>query len=169
MCEDGRELHLQSVEFDESKASPWVQEHVLRSLIVCPHLSGNCRGLYAHRDVGGQCAFRRIDNNQIIGDCAACPWRTRDQMRNEIEAFLDPERYGKPEIYSWCGAYDFVAFCQLWGTMMDLPAGYPHYFNDLQQVLDNLHIADERLPQQEKGLHNALEDARHLKKLWQMF
>ncbi len=63
-------------------------------------------------------------------------------------------------------AYDYVAFCQLFGTMMDLPAGYPHYIRDLQYVLDVLGIADEALPPQEEGTHNALEDARHIGKLW---
>jgi|SRR2546421_411847 len=166
VSEDGRELYLQSVEFDESKASPWVQEHVLSSLLVCPHMSGNCRGLYAHRDVGGQCAFRRIDNNQIIGACTACPWRTRGQIKNEILAFMDVANYGKPELHGWCAGYDFVALCQLFGTMMDVPQGYPHYMRDLQQELDHIGLTDEDLPPQKGTAHNALEDARHIMKLW---
>jgi hypothetical protein len=80
--------------------------------------------------------------------------------------FFDPTDYGKPEIWGWCAGYDFVAFCQIFGTMMDLPEDYPHYFKEFQQVLDERGIADEQLPEQEGGLHNALEDARHLKRLW---
>ena len=51
--------------------------------------------------------------------------------------------------------------------MMRLPQGYPHYIKDLQQVLDEHGISDNELPPQEEGLHNALADARHLKRLWE--
>jgi len=79
---------------------------------------------------------------------------------------MDVEEYGKPELYGWCAGYDWVAFCQIFGTMMDLPEGYPHYMKDLQQILDDRGISDEELPKQEEGLHNALADAQHLKRLW---
>ncbi len=62
-------------------------------------------------------------------------------------------------------AYDFVALCQLFGTMMDLPKGYPHYIRDLQHVLDVRGISDDDLPKQYGYAHNALDDARHIKKL----
>lgn len=163
VAEDGRELYLQSCEFDPDKASSWVQEHVFTSLVVCPCLSGNVRGLYAHEE--GQCIFNDTSKG-IIGAIVDCPWRTREQLKRDILCFMDPLLYGKPELWSWCGAYDFVAFCQIFGTMMDLPPSYPHYIKDLQQVLDERGISDEELPEQEEGLHHALQDARHLKRLW---
>lgn len=173
VCEDGRELYLQSVEFDPDKASPWVEEHVLHSLLVCPRLSGNVRGLYAHE--GGQCTFtnpaRGVTglhgvkmSGHLIGDHADCPWRTREQIRNEIRHFFNSE---KIELWGWCGSYDHVALCQLFGTMMDVPSQFPHYIKDLQYVLDEHGISDDELPQQEGTVHNALEDARHIKKIWE--
>jgi hypothetical protein len=92
-------------------------------------------------------------------------WPLRS-IRVTLRDFFDIKDYGKPEIWGWCSAYDFVVFCQLFGTMMDLPQGYPHYMRDLQQVLDERGISDDELPEQEEGLHNALSDARHLKRLW---
>lgn len=160
-CEDGRELYLQSVEFDPDKASPWVQEHVLNSLIVCPRLSGNIRGLYAHE--GGQCVFSEPFKG-TIGAHTDCPWRTRAQMRNEINHFFNSE---KIELWGWVTSYDHVALCQLFGTMMDVPSQFPHYIKDLQYALDERGISDDELPQQESGVHNALADARHIKKLWE--
>jgi hypothetical protein len=44
-----------------------------------------------------------------------------------------------------------------------------HYsIKDFQQVLDEYRggISDDELPEQKSGIHNALSDARHLKKLW---
>jgi hypothetical protein len=50
--------------------------------------------------------------------------------------------------------------------MMDLPKGWPHYIKDFQYILDERGISDDELPAQEEGLHNALADAHHLKRLW---
>lgn len=47
VCNDGRELYLQSVEFDPEDANDWVKENVF------PHL------LY--------CSFRRIESRQSYG------------------------------------------------------------------------------------------------------
>lgn len=130
VCEDGRELYLESANFDKGKANQWVRENVL------PHLRGG-----------------------------TCRWAL-DSIRVTLRDFFDIEDYGKPEIWGWCAAYDFVAFCQVFGTMMDLPKGYPHYIKDLQQVLDERGISDDQLPPQEGSAHNALDDARHIQKLW---
>ncbi len=169
VCEDGRELYAQSCEFDYRQASAWVKENVLRHLPMCPWAPPSEKeipGLYRadrayHKKYGGQC----IDQQR--GLIHNCPWRTREQLKRDILSFMDVEAYGKPELYGWCASYDFVALCQLFGTMMDLPAGYPHYICDLQQTLDERGILDNMLPKQESGIHNALEDARHTKRLWE--
>jgi len=152
VAEDGRELYLQSVEFDPIKANGWIRENVLPHLKIC-HSSGKWnldQSLYS---------WERCEKP----DCA---WRTREQIRDEVLAFLDVEKYGALDIIGWCAAYDWVVFCQLFGTMMDIPQGYPHYIRDLQHILDERGISDDQLPPQENGTHNALEDARHIKKLW---
>ena len=67
------------------------------------------------------------------------------------------------ELWADYGAYDHVALCQLFGSMVDLPEGMPMFTHDLQQELARPSLADGDLPAQESGLHNALADARHLK------
>jgi len=162
VAEDGRELYMQSPDFDESHASEWLQQHVFPYLIPCPHLPPQLQ-LLLHR--GGQCTFEEPEKG-IAGAQADCPWRTREEMKREILSFMDSLAYGTPELWGWCCAYDFVAFCQLFGTMMDMPQGYPHYMRDFQQVLDERGITDDQLPEQAEGLHHALADAKHLKRLW---
>ena len=130
VAEDGRELYLESSDFDKGKANQWVRAQVL------PHLKGG-----------------------------ESRWPLKS-IKVTLLDFFDPTDYGKPELWAWCGAYDWVVFCQIFGTMMDLPQGYPHYIHEFQQMLDTLGITDDELPQQESGAHNALEDARHLKRLW---
>jgi len=169
VCEDGRELYLQSAVFDPFIASQWIKDNVFGGLILCQHVLIQCtEDVYANRMIHGlqgQCVFKG-PYGDMLGAYADCPWRTRKELRKELEDFMDAEEHGKPELFGWCSGYDFVAFCQLFGTMMDLPQNWPHYIKDLQQVLDDRDISDDELPEQEEGKHNALEDARHIKKLW---
>jgi hypothetical protein len=84
-------------------------------------------------------------------------WKNRATIRNDILSFMDPLLYGKPELWGYYSAYDHVAFCQLFGTMMDLPKSYPMYTRDLKQWCDALD--NPTLPEQGKDEHNALADA----------
>jgi len=85
----------------------------------------------------------------------------------EVANFLQPDGEHTPfDLWGWCAGYDFVALCQIFGTMMDLPPGYPHYIKDLQYLLDERGISDDELPQQDGQAHNALDDAKHIKLLY---
>lgn len=41
-----------------------------------------------------------------------------------------------PEFYAYYADYDWVAFCWLFGKMIDRPKGFPMYCRDLKQMLD---------------------------------
>ena len=41
-----------------------------------------------------------------------------------------------PQFYAYFADYDWVAFCWLFGRMIDLPKGFSWYCNDLKQTLD---------------------------------
>ncbi len=129
VAEDGRELYLESADFDKGKANQWVRENVL------PQLRGG-----------------------------ECRWSLRS-IRVTLLDFFDIEEYGKPELWGYYSAYDHVVFCQIFGTMMDLPEGFPMYTRDLKQWCDAL--GNPRLPEQGKGEHNALADARWNKVAWE--
>ena len=47
--------------------------------------------------------------------------KTNAEMRADLIEFCGE----KPEIWGWYAAYDWVALCQIFGTMMDLPEGWP--------------------------------------------
>jgi hypothetical protein len=85
--------------------------------------------------------------------------KRRKQIADEVAAFIQ----ATPDVELWAdyGAYDHVVLCQLWGPMIALPAGVPMFTNDIQQEARRLGLADDELPQQQSGLHNALADARH--------
>ena len=45
--------------------------------------------------------------------------------------------WDKPNFYAYYADYDWVAFCWLFGKMIDLPKGFPMYSKDLKQILDD--------------------------------
>jgi hypothetical protein len=74
------------------------------------------------------------------------------------ETRLHPSMGVKPEFWGYYADYDWVVFCQMFGTMMDLPKGWPMYCRDLKQLCDDL--GNPELPKQGLTEHNALADAR---------
>lgn len=90
-------------------------------------------------------------------------WKPKAQIRDEVAAFLLQD--GPPELWAWFAAYDHVVLAQLFGTMMDLPEGIPMYTHDLRSYVDWAQVRS--LPNQAEGVHDALQDARHLKRMYE--
>lgn len=91
----------------------------------------------------------------------------RRMIRNAVRDFLAPEESdGPPQIELWAsfGAYDHVVLAQLFGPMIKLPPGVPMFTHEFQQAWAN--AGHPVLPAQTEGEHNALEDARYLKKCY---
>lgn len=119
-------------------------------------------------NVGKHLEFSYIDVDGIPSITGLAPWFAAMQ----IEHFVGES----PEFWADYGAYDWVKLCQLFGTMMDLPNGWPMFCHEFQQVLDtpivcpdgtkttNRHVLNTDGPRQRpETLHHALHDAIHLK------
>lgn len=94
-------------------------------------------------------------------------WKPRGQIRREVHWFLSPysdgEFLGNVELWTWFGAYDHVCLAQLFGSMADYPRHLPMWSNDARQW--HYQLGEPELPEQQGGLHDALEDARHLARI----
>jgi hypothetical protein len=84
--------------------------------------------------------------------------------RKEIAADLIEFMGEKPEIWAYYADYDWVVLCQLYGTMMDLPKGWPMYCRDVKQLCDG--VGNPKLPEKNQE-HNALFDAVWTKQAWE--
>lgn len=132
VAEDGREFYAVSTEFDEHRAGPWVRRHVLPQL---PPRS----------------------------DAA---WMDREELRERLFAFLVPGHTPgdwlpasrRPEMWAWIGAYDHIAFAQLWGDMTGMPRELPRFTRELRQLWED--AGRPRLPEEPTNAHDALADAR---------
>ena len=88
-------------------------------------------------------------------------------MSKEIIAFVWPNgERTKPEFWGYYADYDWVVFCQIFGSMIDLPRGFPMYCRDVKQLCDDR--GNPRLPKQQSFEHNALNDARWNREMWML-
>lgn len=80
------------------------------------------------------------------------PARPKNEVASEIVEFAGNE----PEFWAYYAGYDWVALCQMYGTMLDLPQTWPMYCRDLKQLLDERGLMAPPAPDDE---HHALVDA----------
>lgn len=114
------------------------------------------RELYLEFDVDYRRASQWVKDN-VIAHLEGVP-TSREQGARIIQEFCGQN----PEFWAYYADYDWVALCQLFGTMMDLPKGWPMFCRDLKQLAEAT-----PLPEQDKGEHHALADARWTRDAWQ--
>jgi hypothetical protein len=141
VTEDGREYYAVSNDGSTIRKAmyhPWLRENVLPSLPITINEDHNTwKWDLSHPD--WQC----IKYTGTIGA----------EVRDFIRTIPDPQ------LWAWYGAYDHVAYAQLYGPMVELPEGLPMFTCDLKQEAERL--GNPTVPQQEAGQHNAIADARH--------
>ena len=128
VAEDGRELYR---EVDPAEV-PWDRANEWVRANVKPYLS-----------YGVMPQARPIEVVRFCEDIAC-----------ELVEFVGE----RPEFWGYYADYDWVAIAQLYGTMMDLPEGWPMFCMDLKQLA--VSKGDPELPRQESTEHHALADAR---------
>ncbi|MDX2697113.1 3'-5' exoribonuclease [Streptomyces ipomoeae] len=154
VCDDGREYYAVNSDapWERIRKDTWLMQN------VWPHLPlrGHKRGLVT---VGGTTESRLTEPGVIdMSDSRVKPhW----VIANEVRDFIQATDAVEPQLWADYGAYDHVALCQLWGTMMRLPTGVPMWTHDLRQEIERLGVDPAELPQQREGVHDALGDARH--------
>ncbi len=142
---DGREFYAENIDADLFKASDWVKENVIPQLWSRESTENT---------------FSDWVKNGGFGNLLS-----KESIAKNIKRFCNPIEHGLPEFWGYYSDYDWVVFCQLFGTMMQLPDNYPMYCLDLKQWCKQL--GDPELPAQGKGEHSAILDARWNRDVWQ--
>lgn len=152
---DGKEYYAVSAEADYKRIyeNSWLMNHVMNTI---PHIVV---------EIPNDGGYTIVPTGPFV--------KTRAQIRDEIYDFVyesasefnDPHGEAKAEFWAWYGDYDHVALCQLFGKMIDLPTGFPFFTRDLRQTWEDRGYPD--IPKQDVGEHNALDDARYNKVLWE--
>jgi hypothetical protein len=89
------------------------------------------------------------------------PRVSRARMKLDVLEFIGADR---PEFWAYFADYDWVVFCQLFGTMIDLPKTFPQHCMDLKQRMEDLGLKRADLPAQPASEHHALADALWVKR-----
>jgi hypothetical protein len=133
-------------------------------LISIGMVAANGSEFYAIADDGWEesHASQWVKDNVLVhlGDT---PRVSRKVIQADILNFVDKWRDPKPEFWGYYSDYDWVLFCQLFGTMMDLPKDWPMFCMDVKQLC--MTLGNPKLPQQAGSEHNALCDARHIRNM----
>ena len=160
VAEDGREYYAQQTQSENTyrTASDWVARNVY------PHMRHFDMAKFFRSCEPYPAGASVMEITGACEDAIACPWRYIHALRSEIIGFCEPMKYGKPEFWGYYADYDWVAVAQIFGTMMDLPRGWPMYCRDIKQWCDQL--GNPRLPEQGKGEHHALADAQWNRSAW---
>jgi hypothetical protein len=180
VAEDGREFYALSKECDFSKASDWVLENVLRPIGLdrsgFSRNPGNQSESANYRNSYRQARTRKQLAGELAGFCGCMTvtsiktvrrkWFPFVRQSQAVDRFEVDKNMPTPEFWAYYADYDWVVLCQLFGTMMDLPKGFPMYCRDLKQEADRLGVdLSEVVPQENE--HHALADARWNKKAWE--
>lgn len=128
VCEDGRKYYAISNEYRYKDCGQWVRENVILPMYL-DEINGDKRNrigvesFHKHKDIGKS---NKQISEEIIEFCA-------DIKRPNSDFYL----YSRPEFYAYYADYDWVLFCSLFGTMMELPKRFPMYCRDLKQMVDD--------------------------------
>lgn len=97
----------------------------------------------------------------VIAKLGDVPRLPRAVIAGQIRALVGTD---KATFWGYYADYDWLLFCQLFGTMLTLPKDWPHLCMDVKQFA--MHLGNPRLPKQSaEGEHNALADARHIREM----
>ncbi len=92
--------------------------------------------------------------------------KTRNQIKGDIIEFInDPKKYeDRPEIWGWYGSYDMLILCQIFGKAINTSSHFSMGLMDIKQYA--MRLGNPELPKSDGALHNALEDAKWHKKMY---
>lgn len=156
VAEDGREYYAVSSDADWERIR--THDWLIRNVVPALPVTGR-NALETYLSVPSN-SYPKPPLSLLGPDLTDSRVKPRQVIANEVRDFIlaAPD----PQLWAWYAAYDHVVLCQLWGTMISLPAGVPMWTCDLKQEAERLGNPD--LPAMPGATeHDALSDAREVK------
>lgn len=154
VSEDGREYYAVNHDANWAKIATnrWLCENVV------PHLPLSSKGV--RKATPGE--NTNVTTSWVFTvDLSSTLVKPKWVIANEVREFI--LAVDSPELWADYAAYDFVALCQLWGTLVRRPAGIPAWTYDLRQETER--AGNPAIPSR-GGItltaHHALDDAREV-------
>jgi hypothetical protein len=163
MCdESGRELYAVFEDIQHGKLYDKIVKHHWLMNNVVPHLP-------LARKPDGESSWITLPSPPNVWpsargsfdlDQASNRIMSKRMVRNAVRDFILGGRTEEVELWGWYSAYDHVCMAQLFGTMMELPEGFPMLTRDLKQRQDRFQLPDEQLPGYATKSHDPLAEVR---------
>jgi len=91
------------------------------------------------------------------------PQMSIEEIGYGLRAFVGSD--ADPSFWAFYAAFDWVAFCGVFGSLTELPFGFPQHCMDLKQWA--VELGNPRLPPPPaSGRHHALADSRWTREIW---
>lgn len=156
VSEDHRQYYAINKDYNFNNANAWVKENVIRPLYI-NEVSGDRRNHMTienfHKHTSRSKTVKQIatdifnfinpdsgfhigaySNSEIDKPGSYLQHYFQDHNVTAVGEFY----VAQPEFWGYYCDYDWVLFCSLFGTMMDLPKGFPMYCRDVKQLLDEI-------------------------------
>lgn len=178
VAEDGREYQALSKDFnlDHAWSNEWIRQNVLLP-IYTSRISGDRRNYisFDKQTMRGIMDGFGKTNKQIAMEATAFSFGIdtgawQSDFGDLVGFLKNYEPAEKPEFWAYFADYDWVVFCQLFGTMMNLPNGFPFFCMDLKNLMEFKGLTKEwkqAICPDPDGEHDALIDARWNKLLYE--
>jgi len=161
---EGNTFYAENSCFDIDDANDWVKDNVIPKL----KWHENIESTKGHNNISND-TFDNTGEDVLFPEFGIRrKWEVYGSpqvIRDSLKAFFElPQEKDEVDFerqfYAYYSAYDWVVFCWIFGTMMDLPQGMPMFCHDLKPMMD---VACEKYnmlkPDDPKDEHNALYDA----------
>jgi hypothetical protein len=163
-AEDGREYYACNQEAQLHRVNDWVRANVLPKLPPYDgHLAANPKTVMSRlwksrKEIAQDVVlFTGGPSTPLNHNPYGLHWEQRDIVYKST--WLPTHEDSTPiEFWAYFADYDWVALCQLYGTMMQLPPSFPMFCQDLKQL--SVDVGGPTHPPDPKDEHNALADAR---------
>lgn len=137
VSERGDTFYAENSHFNQNSANDWVKANVLPKLKYwgkkilsegTVRIDGTLSGEGENQ--------RKINFHKVYGG----PDLIKKHLLNWINLSIDKADDPSPEFWAYFADYDWVVFCWIFGTMMELPDHFPKYCLDLKQKMHTLNV-----------------------------
>ncbi len=153
IADSGETFYAELRDYDKSQVNPWLQENVIDNLLYNHFVKGHGYSRTYNNDEETSYNYKYVVSNT-------------SEVKNRMENWLS--QFEQVEIWSDCLAYDWVLFCNIFGTAFDIPSNIYYIpfdictlfkLKDIDPDISREKFA-ELLEDKEISKHNALWDAK---------
>jgi hypothetical protein len=140
IAESGQTFYAELTNYDKYQISPWIQENVIKNLTLLEESYG----------------YKCYSNESMI-----CKGDT-DFVKQELTGWLS--QFDSIKIYADVLAYDWVLFCNIFDSALDIPKNIHYIPRDISTILECMGIDPDidrslLVGNNKLNRHNAMDDA----------